>query len=343
MRCALAILLLVSALCSSALADEVENPRWLQRPNGEDFGQFYPRAALSQGVIGHALLDCSVRLDRTVACEVIEEAPTGWGFGAAAISISNSFRLEPAQRNGRPVEGGNVRVPLRFRFPRESPFKVEALPPDRRALFEAFQIPDLPMWEAAPNYEAVQAALPASVVEQQVRGRSVLSCRINGDRTLACEALMEVPAGQGFEQAALDLSHMFRIAESDIAFVERYRDRPFLLPVNFGAEPEQTPLNTVFAGVGPIVLPTVQVPYDYYPARAASVGIIGDVVISCSLVDARLACRTVEESPEGWDLADAMMAVLSSAGLDGPWAEYGLVGGNEVIFRFAFRPPAAAR
>ena len=49
-------------------------------------------------------------------CRLIEETPTGFGFGEATLAAAKQFRLEPRTRSGAPVEGGTVRLPLAWRL-----------------------------------------------------------------------------------------------------------------------------------------------------------------------------------------------------------------------------------
>jgi TonB family C-terminal domain len=112
-------LALVFALCgASAHAQEAEpvfvNPEWIVRPSPQDVAEFYPQAARNRRVDGRVVVQCVINLDTTLDCVVAEETPGDWGFGAAALEISRKWRVRPATRDGLPVEGGRLRVPLRF-------------------------------------------------------------------------------------------------------------------------------------------------------------------------------------------------------------------------------------
>jgi protein TonB len=90
---------------------EIVDPRWLRRPSNLD--RFYPRRAREAGIEGQAQLDCRVDLHGALDCEAISETPPGWGFGQAAVRIAEAYRMAPAQRDGRPVEGRyRMRVPF---------------------------------------------------------------------------------------------------------------------------------------------------------------------------------------------------------------------------------------
>jgi protein TonB len=41
----------------------------------------------------------------------------GAGFGDAALGLSSLFHMRPMTKDGRPVSGGTVRIPIMFRLP----------------------------------------------------------------------------------------------------------------------------------------------------------------------------------------------------------------------------------
>jgi len=80
---------------------EITNPIWLSRPASAE--RFYPRAAFMRGVEGQVTLACLVELDGRLACAIEDEAPTGQGFGEAALALARAHVMQPALRNGAPV------------------------------------------------------------------------------------------------------------------------------------------------------------------------------------------------------------------------------------------------
>lgn len=94
-------------------------PEWLRRPTGDDVARVYPRRALRRGLSGAVVTSCSVTKQGTLAeCRTVDEYPTGEGFGDAALKLMPLFLMRLATRDGQPVEGGTVRIPIRFVLPR---------------------------------------------------------------------------------------------------------------------------------------------------------------------------------------------------------------------------------
>jgi hypothetical protein len=58
-------------------------------------GPFYPSRALDREVEGRVLLDCVMDVEESQlsTCQVIEETPADYGFGAAATRIACNFRI----------------------------------------------------------------------------------------------------------------------------------------------------------------------------------------------------------------------------------------------------------
>jgi len=101
----------------------ITRPDWLSLPSADDMARLFPNAAANKGLEGRATIECQVNsAGRLIDCSVLTEEPVGEGFGAAALSMSAAFRMRPATRDGQPVEGGTVRIPLRFALPGGSPY-----------------------------------------------------------------------------------------------------------------------------------------------------------------------------------------------------------------------------
>ena len=98
----------------------ITNPDWARKPSGEDIARYYPDRALRMEVEGRATLSCKVSAKGTLeGCSVVSEDPADQDFGSAALRMSKLFKMRPQTRDGAPVEGGTVRIPLSFRLPKD--------------------------------------------------------------------------------------------------------------------------------------------------------------------------------------------------------------------------------
>lgn len=96
----------------------ITNPDWRRRPSGEDLARYYPDRAARMEVEGSATISCSVTARGTLeSCSIVSETPDNMGFGDAAMRMSRLFQMRPQTRDGQPVSGGTVRIPIRFNLP----------------------------------------------------------------------------------------------------------------------------------------------------------------------------------------------------------------------------------
>jgi len=117
----LAALAAAAALATPADTDlpTITTPDWRRRATGADVMRVYPGRAFRRGVSGAALVACSVSKEGTlVDCSVLEETPSGEGFGEAALKLTRLYTMRPLTKDGLSVEGGKVRMPMRFIAPR---------------------------------------------------------------------------------------------------------------------------------------------------------------------------------------------------------------------------------
>ena len=93
----------------------IVQPHWLSLPTADELMDAYPARALDLGLTGAVTLSCVVAASGTVHdCAVVSETPKDMGFGAAGLKLQRYFRMTPKTEDGQPVEGGVVRVAIRF-------------------------------------------------------------------------------------------------------------------------------------------------------------------------------------------------------------------------------------
>ncbi len=103
----------------------ITRPDWIQKPSGADFSDFYPKAALATRAPGHTTLRCAVIAAGDLTnCRVVGEDPVGQGFGDAALAMAPKFRMKPQTRDGAPVSGGEINIPIRWLPPAASRLSV---------------------------------------------------------------------------------------------------------------------------------------------------------------------------------------------------------------------------
>lgn len=172
----LAGLLAAATIATSAPSTDeavITRPDWLEKPSAEAVSEAYPRAAAEAGVAGRASVRCFVMVTGLLTnCRVVEETPKGHGFGEAALTLAERFRMRPLLVDGKPEPGGAVTIPIAFTPPPMIPglelatrcygwesAKAEADPTDAAA------------WERAARFLMImsvhgwKAGLPPSRIE----------------------------------------------------------------------------------------------------------------------------------------------------------------------------------
>jgi TonB family protein len=100
----------------------VTQPDWADKPTAADLVKDYPADAVKAHLEGRATIGCDVARDGALkGCKVITESPAGAGFGEASLKLSERFRMKPMSKDGHPVAGGKVRIPIRFMLPSAPP------------------------------------------------------------------------------------------------------------------------------------------------------------------------------------------------------------------------------
>lgn len=313
-------------------AGGVENPAWIGQPDPAAFRANYPDEAVTQQVEGQATIECLVRLDTTLTCTAINEAPLGWGFGAAAIEIAKTFRVRPARRNGRDIEGGRVRRTIHFHQPLTDDASADNMPEDVRQALALTPPPELPVWDDAPTHAQMREAYPAEALRTLTEGRVTFSCTVREDRRLNCQAILERPNGNGFGEAAASVIERFRVSTNSADFIARHRTEPFLLPVSFSDYEGIMPVNRIFTGLQPLTAPAMRLPRELSPPNVPS----GSVTMLCTFTSTPSPqCAVEQETHPDLGLGQVLAQALPSLNL-GPG--YGFVAGDQLRFSVVYGP-----
>jgi TonB family protein len=193
------ILLLMAALAAQEPAPTTTSPeppaivapQWLATPTPEDAQAVYPKAAAEKRLEGRATLKCGVNGEGFLKdCASIAEEPAGQGFGAAAMAIAPKFQMAKVAKDGMPVAGGVVRIPIRFANPAQMQ----------------------PGFRRMPSTDDMAKAYPEKALKRNVGGLAVIDCGVATDGNLYdCALSSETPVNYDFGQAALQLAPLFNL------------------------------------------------------------------------------------------------------------------------------------
>jgi TonB family protein len=309
----------------------ITNPDFAKRPTYKDLMAVFPAEAMKHGVDGRAKIECVVDVHGFLTdCVVVDETPTGFGFGAAALLVAQRIQLKPMLRNGVPVGGAKWATYISF---------VGAAAPagsrpagDSSVPSVTVARPDQTVWDRAPSAAEMQAAYPRSAAETAVLGRVVIRCSVNLDGSLsACATMHEDPEGHGFARAARSLAHSFKFA-IEAAPPEYAGKFSVDIPMTFAP---------VRAEPGSLAKPnwirtiSAEKTQQLFPGKAADAGLTtGRAVLDCiaSQTGMMTNCRVVSEEPTGMDFGSAAVQVASVMGVN-PWTDDGEpVDGRHVQF-----------
>lgn len=325
-------------LTGPALAAD-KPPEWLKRPTDQDLLSVWPPEALRTGKGGLAIIDCLVALEGTLyGCRIAGEKPAEAGFGPAALALTPQLLMKPAIRDGKPVGGAAVRIPIEFVAP-EAPIGSHLGGIGRDTVVNSV-ISDVP-WREAPNVADVAAAYPARARQRGVGGTAAFHCRLNAEgRLVSCRNIREEPRGLGIAAAARGLTDKFRAPEklADGRSIGGYYTQ---VAISFSPRALTDP-----AAIGKPEWASLPGQIDVarlYPTAARKARIGGRGVMNC-LVGAggRLEdCKLVSETPTGHGFGEAALALSPRFALK-TWTSEGLPSqGGRVTVPIRFEPPSA--
>jgi protein TonB len=107
----------VLAPCVSlAATPRTFTPDWSQTPSAQQVESVYPVRAIRMEVEGKAELRCKLTQTGALAdCAVTSDGPDGYGFGQAALKLSEHFALRQTAAGG-PAPGDTVVIGVPFRL-----------------------------------------------------------------------------------------------------------------------------------------------------------------------------------------------------------------------------------
>lgn len=163
---------------------------------------YYPAKARAAGIEGKAVLKCGLSdRARLENCSILAEQPASYGFGAAALALSQLSQDNP-DVPARPRPNGQ-----------EVTFKFTLKPPgiSPNTLVPTHFRTD-PAWIERPTGSEFYAAYPRRAKVREIGGRATIRCVVNADGGLsACRVLDESPPGYDFGVAALSVFKLFRM------------------------------------------------------------------------------------------------------------------------------------
>ena len=175
-----------------------------------------------------------------------------------------------------------------------------------------------PRWITRPTNETVMRFYPEAAVAQGVVGRVVLNCAINTDTTTNCTVTEESPEGWNFGNAAVAMSHTFRIAPGTRGG-SPVSDGEMRVPIRFAGFKDFDDM-TLPPNVRAFMasMPKPDLPdWDLAPnalevAAALPAGLPGDIrgraILSCQVAANRsLTCEGVTDVPAGKGLGAAAL------------------------------------
>lgn len=259
--------------------------KWLSQASEADFSAAIERLKPTQAEFWRAAMRCAVADDGAIKnCSLVADAPSGAGYGAVLLSLSDKYRRQPPKAD-------DMREIILVRTGR-----TWAKP---GALFKAGD------WLRKPSPEDYLGVWPKAALARGTGGRASIDCVATVQGALRdCLVVDEFPASSGFGNAAITLAPQLTMnpATVDGQAVPSQVRIPFawagsgtLLGAPIGSR-RVAPDNMAWAAA-----PSFDDVRAAYPAKARVLRVAGRVSLSCVLTElGRLnRCEIASSSAKG--------------------------------------------
>ena len=290
----------------------ITHPDWVRVPTDDELVHFIPSQSAAKG--GRTLLHCYVTnrglMDR---CSVLSEAPTGHGYGGAALALTELFVMRPMTIDGEPVGGADINIPIKWEGSGNPGGQVAS----------TVKVFSTAPWIAAPGAAAMAAAFPKAAIGKIASAHVIMRCAISGSGALeSCDTVSELPAGHGFVRAANSLTRDFRLPAAKKG--DSYSDLRVDVPFDFRDPSQAAPFVEIHDPIWIKQIDPKAIP-QLFPEAAAKAGYkVGRASVECTVsADGSLGgCVTVTEDPAGLGFGEAAMQVAGVMQMS-PWTKQG--------------------
>jgi outer membrane biosynthesis protein TonB len=293
---------LIFGLCAfgAAQAADLNDPVWDRAPGQDDWAKAYPTHAAQAGITGAVKMKCAATSAGMLSdCSVIQETPTGEGFGAAALSLATGMALKPTDSSGHAVTGRNLIVPVRF---------------DSALLHNPGTIVGQPDWLRKPTNDEMVQFFPAK--SGGVAGSTMIGCVVSTRGLLEkCAIKSEEPVGHGFGAAALAMSTIFMMRPMTVDG-SPVGGASVSIPIHFEGDTGGNNHDTLtVARAAPwMSAPTADQLSQAFPKSAIGKTASAHVVMRCAFRDdgGLKDCEAISETPYGRGFAEAARSLTKS-------------------------------
>ena len=324
-----ALALLTSGLlllfARSSLAADLSNPVWEKAPDRSEWARAYPAQAAQAGVSGAVKMRCSASETGLLQnCTVVSEAPTGRGFGAAALSLANGMELKPTTADGRPVAGRSFIVPVKF---------------DPGVLKGGVTIAR-PDWVRQPTMDELWNYVPAGLTMKGAR--VILHCTVTTHGLMAdCTATTDAATNENVRKAVLEMSKLFVMRPMTVDG-QPVAGGAINIPVAFegGGRDDDNDLIRLIDDAPWLSAPTAAQMTAAYPKSALDIA-SGHAVLRCRIkADGRLSfCDAVSGEDRGFAAAAKSLTPYFQVNVDPQLQALNREGRVRLDLSFDFRNP----